>query len=537
MGRSLAILVAVLVILCGSVALAPSTGTVAATGTLTLDITSPQQNTYVQTPYVVITWDATDTANKINPFEIYVDSQPTALTTTSYQMNLTALSDGRHTVSVRATNDVGDWAEDSVMFYIDTTAPVLRILTPSSNSWLNTSDVTVTWQASSSVGIVSFDARLDSNPWTMSIPSSQTSTTFQNVTNGAHNVTVVAHAWGGKTSTAVVAFSVDTTVPEVSITYPGDDAGFNHGDITVVWSGHDAGNNIVGYQIWTDGARVTTAVPGENHFNTNFADGTHTVRIVAVDMANNTAIDEVTFLIDTVRPAIVSKTPTGDQEPVGTTVEVNFSKVMSVQETSLSIDGIPGSMSWNGTLLTFTPTSALAYGTAYHVTLNATDRVGNVIQESWSFTTTDMGTISGVVLDNNGNPMSGVKVALEDGSYVVTASDGGFSLEAHAGPHNVTLSKLGYDAKTVTVSLQPGQILPLGSVAVNPTNPLAIYGILAAIGAVVIVGILYYFGRRGKKLSRPQYRSMRGMEDLQKRASKKGRGRKNEDEDDDEEVL
>jgi hypothetical protein len=524
-----------LVVFSGAAALFTSTETAGAAGTLTLEITSPQQGEYVQTSYAIVTWNAEDTVHNINPFEVYVDDQAAARPATTNSINLTGLSDGRHHVTVRATNDFGDSAEDSVTFYIDTTAPTLRITSPTSNSWLNTSEVAVSWQASSAVGITYFDARLDAEPWITPIPAGQMSNTFQNVTNGQHTVTVVAHAWGGKTSTAVVTFSIDTTIPSVNITYPGDDAGFNHGDITVVWTGSDAGNNIVGYQIWVDGVKVTTAIPGENHYNTNFADGYHTVRIVAYDVANSTAADEATFLIDTTRPSVVSRSPTGDQEAVDAVVQVDFSKAMSAQSTNLVIDGIPGTMRWDGNTLTFTPASKLAYATTYHVTLSATDQVGNVIQDSWSFTTTDMGTISGIVTDNNGNPLAGVKVSF-GGESVTTNSAGEFTAQAHAGQYNITLSKLGYDGKTVTVSLQPGQTLALGSVSVSPTNPLAIYGALAAIGAVIVVVVLFYFGRRGKKIKKPQYRSMRGMEDLQRRASSK-KGRKDRDEDDEEEYL
>jgi hypothetical protein len=330
----------------------------------------------------------------------------------------------------------------------------------------------------------------------------------------------------------VVSFSVDTTIPTVNITYPGDGAGFNHGDITVVWSGADAGNNLAGYQIWVDGVRVTTAIPGENHYNANFADGIHTVRIVAYDVANSTAADEATFLVDTVRPSIVAKGPAGDQVAVDTAVRVNFSKAMDAEATELGIDGVAGTLRWDGNDLTLTPAAALAYGTVYHVTLDAVDNVGNQIHETWSFTTTDMGTITGTVTDGDGKPLSGVKVAVQNGEFSVTNEAGEFSVSAHSGQHNLTLSKLGWDGKTIALSLQPGQTLSLGSVTVNPANPLALYGILAAIGAVVIVAVLYYFGRRGKRSRKPQHRSMRGMDDLQRRASKKGR--KNQDEDEEE---
>ncbi|MBI0584437.1 MAG: carboxypeptidase regulatory-like domain-containing protein [Methanomassiliicoccus sp.] len=518
-----------LVVLSGAAVLVPSTATAA--GTLTLNITSPQHNEYVQTPYALLTWDANDTTYSISRYYVYVDDPTMAspVETTLKQLNLTGLADGQHTVVVRALNEVGGSAEDSVLFYINTQPPVLRIISPTANSWLNTSDVTVTWQASGSIGIAYFEARLDSNPWISPIPFDKMSNTFQNLTNGQHNITVMAHGWGGRTSTAVVAFNVDTTIPTVRIITPVDDAGFNHADLTVVWSGADAGNNIVGYQIWVDGVKVTTAVPGENHFNYNYADGHHVVRIVAVDIANSTAVDEVAFLVDTVVPTILSKSPSGGQEGVGAIVQVNFSKSMDAGASNLSIEGIAGSVSWDGTLMTFTPASPLAYAATYTVSLDARDHVGNVLKQKWTFTTTDMGTISGVITDAEGKPLAGVKVALDDGRSVVTNDQGVFVHDVHAGQYNLTLSKLGWDGKTMTVSLQPGQTMSVGSVSISPSNPLALYGVLAAIGAVSLVAIIYLIQKRTRKPKKLQHRSMKGMDDLQRR-SKKGR---REEEDDD----
>jgi hypothetical protein len=277
-----------------------------------------------------------------------------------------------------------------------------------------------------------------------------------------------------------------------------------------------------------DGVRVTTAIPAENYFNYNFADGTHTVRIVAVDIASSTAADEVTFLVDTVLPTVVGRSPEGDQQPLDVPIWVNFSKSMDPL-SSLTIDGIPGNMRWEGNMLWFAPTSALAYATSYGVTLDARDLVGNVVQQKWTFATTDMGTISGTVIDQDGKPVAGVTVALDGGDTEVTDEQGEFTHQAHAGMHNLTMSKMGWDGRIVTVNLQPGQTLTIGSVEVSPSNPLATYGIIAAVAAVVIVGLLYMAGKRRKARRGAQHRSMRGLEGLQQR-SKKGKGRDGDDE-------
>ncbi len=460
MGRSLVVILALLVMFSAAATVTPlasfnASGVV--TGSLSVNITAPQQNIYLQTSYAMISWDATDTEHNITSFLVYLDSLTEPRTTGQTQFNLTGLADGPHYVVVRAFNDVGGVAEDSVFFFIDTVPPVLSIVSPGSNTYLNYSDVTVTWQATDSANIAYFEASLDSYPLITPIAFNRSSHTFSDLSDGHHNITVIAHGWGGRTTSATVSFDVDTTYPTANITYPADNAGFNHADVTVVWNGVDAGGDIQGYQIWVDGVKMITAVPTDNQFTRNYTDGYHTVRIVAVDIASSTAADEVTFLVDTVAPGIVSVLPEGDQEPVGTTIVVNFTKPMDHEATDITILGVSGAVSWDGTALTFTPLSDLAYGTTYTVTVSGKDLVGAPMTKSWTFTTTDMGTVSGVVTDNNGNPLAGVSVSLDKGVAVITNDAGAFSFSTHAGPHELTLSKTGWDGRTVPVPCSRGR--------------------------------------------------------------------------------
>jgi len=510
-----------LVLLSGSATLG-STATAAPmvnSGTLSINITSPLSDPiqYLEASSINVTWEAYDTTYDISEFNVKLDGGNWISTSLQTWYNFTGLSDGSHTVYVRGTNSHYDADEDSVTFYIDTVPPVLRIVSPNNGDYLNSSVITVSWQASSGVGIKNYEVQLDSNPSLTTLGSSQTSNTFTDVANGQHNVTVTAYDWGERSTTAVVSFSIDTTVPTLAITYPGDNAGFNHTGVTVSWSGSDAGNNLVGYQIWVDGVKLTTAVPGENHLTSSYSKGYHTVRIVAIDVANNTASDEVTFLVDTEVPAIIDWSPEGGDVAVEAVIEVNFTKPMDHLATTILVPGVEGSSQWEGTLLRFTPSSPLAYGTTYAVVLNASDAVGNVITSSWSFTTTNLGTISGVITDTDGKPVSGVKVALDNGASVVTDSSGAFTLTAPAGPNNLTFSKMGWDSTTRTVEVVAGESVNLETISVKPSNPLAIYGVVAAVAAVLIAILLYTF-RRHKPQKAPPARSWKGMEDLQRRS-------------------
>ncbi len=100
-------------------------------------------------------------------------------------VNLTGLSDGRHTVTVWVINEVGSSAESSVVFYIDTTPPTLQIVSPNNGDYLNISEVTVTWQAYSAVGIAYYDVRWTASRALTPISYSRTSNTFSSVPTGS----------------------------------------------------------------------------------------------------------------------------------------------------------------------------------------------------------------------------------------------------------------------------------------------------------------------------------------------------------------
>lgn len=498
------------------------------TGPLGVNITQPYNGQYIGASTVVVKWGATSAAQY---YIVKMDAQEPQYCTQN-STTYTDLPDGRHTFTVTAVNNADETAQASVVFFVDTSAPVLNILAPGNNSALNRSNVTVTWQAYDPALITHYKVKMDDDTWSNPIIPTETSHTFNGTLDGRHNFTVMAFDGSGKSTSKTITVLVDTIPPVLHVTYPANNTGFNHADVTVVWSGSDAGGlggNIQGYEVWVDGSKMVTAASSENQDTRTYADGYHTVRIVAVDIANSTAADEVTFLVDTVAPGIESALPVGDQEPVATAIVVNFTKPMDHLATNITIAGVSGVVSWEGTALTFTPLSDLAYGTSYTVTVTGKDLVGAPISESWTFTTTDMGTISGVIVDNNGRPLAGVSVTLDEGTTVVTNDLGEFAFNTHAGPHNLTLSKPGWDGRTIPVTVQPGQSVGIGSFNVAPSNPLAIYGIVAAIAGVAIVAILIFFNHRRKKEKGPPARSWKGMEQMQKRASK---GRKKKDEED-----
>ncbi len=94
-------------------------------------------------------------------------------------------------------------------------------------------------------------------------------------------------------------------------------------------------------------------------------------------------------------PAVLSASPTGLSVSIGSKISVTFNRDMdrnSVQSAFTVSPNIPGAFSWNGKTLTFTPTSSLAAGTIYTITVgsSAVDTTGLHLDcgmYSWQFTT------------------------------------------------------------------------------------------------------------------------------------------------------
>jgi hypothetical protein len=390
------------------------------------------------------------------------------------------------------------------------------------------------WQATDPSKITYYQVKLDLRAFITPIPPEITEHTFEDVPDGYHTLTVIAYDGAGNSTSRSVNVIVDTVYPKVDILSPANGTGFAHSDVDVIWTGLGTEDDIKGFEVWSNGVKLatTTNITPFFHF-TDLNDGHYSVTIKAFDQASNAAMDNVTFFVDTIEPALVSCSPEGDQVAASSLITATFSKEMDQSATTISVGGVTGTVTWDGPNATFAPSTPLAFGTAYTATIVGKDTVGNNVSKVWTFTTTNLGTVTGVVVDNNGNPVGGVSVSMDGGTPLITNERGEFTFTADAGPHNLTLSKGGWDGKTVAVTVLPGQSVGLASISVTPTNPLAIYGIIAAVAGVAIVALLIYFNRR-KKEKGPPARSWKGMEEMQKRANK---GNKRREEDDEEEEL
>jgi hypothetical protein len=198
----------------------------------------------------------------------------------------------------------------------------------------------------------------------------------------------------------------DTTNPVISAIAPEDGALVTTSSPTISASFSDdvSGVNSNSASIKVDDVDITSSATvsstGFSYVASSLTDGMHSVSVSISDAAGNPASLSWTFTVDATDPSVQGVVPDNGASGVAIdgTVQVTFSEPMSTStvENAFSLNGgsaVIGTFAWNSdnSVMTFTPTSALAYGTTYTVSIGvgASDPAGNTIHAfSSSFTTT-----------------------------------------------------------------------------------------------------------------------------------------------------
>ena len=208
---------------------------------------------------------------------------------------------------------------------------------------------------------------------------------------------------GNQESDKSISLNIDKTKPTGTVSINGGADCTTTREVTLDLSASDSTSGVSKMRLKNEAGNWS----GWENYNTTkdwtltSGDGTKTVSVQYKDTAgliSNAASDSI--VLDTTAPTIASKSPEGDNIPVETSIQVEFSEAMnqSATEGAFSIqitEGFStqqpaGTKSWNGNTLIFAPDSDLAYCAIYTVTISnsAKDLCGNPLTAvSWSFTT------------------------------------------------------------------------------------------------------------------------------------------------------
>ncbi len=286
-----------------------------------VSISSPKNGKIFATSFVTVYWNGTDNIG-IAYYEVKMDSGQWINVGNATHYTFSNIPDGEHTAYVRAFDFSGNNATAEVTFDVDTTPPTIQIVSPTDNSYVNTTDVLIKWtvQDQNKVGfMISIDSGLP-----MSV-GYNTEYLAKGLKDGTHQVSLTGVDAAGNKNTANVSFTVDTISPTVKWNMSiSKGAWINTTSLTLRWVDND--NVGVNYsEISIDNGNWINVGDVMSYTIKNLSDGSHMVTLRVYDKAGNYNETTFSFNVDTVAPTLSITAPENNMITNSSSMQVQWS--------------------------------------------------------------------------------------------------------------------------------------------------------------------------------------------------------------------
>ncbi len=322
----------------------------------------------------------------------------TATGTTSWSVNGITLQLGSNVITVTARDAAGNTSTDTltVTYAPDTTAPVVTITSPTSNTTLGTTAATLALggTASDAIGVTQVtwtNDRGGSGTATGTTSWSVASITLQ---SGANLLTVTARDAAGNTSTdsLTVTYTPDTTKPTVAITSPTSSSTLAVRTTTTALGGTASDNVGVTQVTWSNsrgGSGTATGTTSWSVASITLQTGANVITVTARDAAGNTNTTTITVTRDATAPTVTITSPTSNSTMTTTASTINLGGTASDASTGVSQVTWSSSRGGSGTATGTTAWSVtgIALLTGSNVlTVTARDGAGNTRTDTLTVT-------------------------------------------------------------------------------------------------------------------------------------------------------
>jgi hypothetical protein len=261
-----------------------------------------------------------------SPVRAWIEVDGAYLTTLpasgKFILDSTQLTDGQHSLNITAEDAYGRRGHAGIVITVANNGPAVSIITPATQG--EATDVSLS--ISSQWPIASVQIWLDGNlfgkltaePWTMPLD-------MATLNNGEHRLNVTAVDAHGRTGVAEVVFQVANAGPVVSILTPTADGEITMNSsvtlsVTSLWP-------IASVQVWIDDVLLgnLTSAPWTLPLDiTAVAEGTHQLRVSALDSHNGVGNATISFATRIVRPQLELGEPTGTSGSVDFPLTTNM---------------------------------------------------------------------------------------------------------------------------------------------------------------------------------------------------------------------
>ncbi len=347
-----------------------------------LHITGPEDEAVVNSSQVG--WAGSDPVSGILGYQYRIDGLAWSPVSNATENVFAGLSDGLHTVDVRAWDRANNSMTATVAFVYDTNAPSLTIVSPAASSGHNVSSVNVVWSAfDNTSSVIGYQFRMDNGSWSATL---STSDLFDGIADGWHIISVRAYDSAGNCAEKRIDVLVDTRAPQVIIIGPVEGQKTNSSEVRFNWTATDATSGVLGMRYRLNGGAWSALEPfASKDFMAAFDDGHYTMQVQAFDSLNNVASETVNFTVDTTAPVLTIDSP-GEQSLISTPWAVVY---WHASDATTGVDGyqyrIDGAEWSSPSSITSFRFASLGEG-VHLVEIRAFDQAGNMMQQGVNFT-------------------------------------------------------------------------------------------------------------------------------------------------------
>ncbi len=321
-----------------------------------IQISSPAQDSYVNTPVVTVAGSVNEPVTSIT-----VNGVAAEVVGTDFSLSGVSLIDGPNAIAIAAKDRAGNTGTATINVNLDREKPVIQIISPVQDSYVNTPAITVTGSVSeqtASLKINGADAQVTDTAFSLSGVA---------LAEGSNVITVEAIDRAGNYATTSITVFLDTEPPAVQITSPPAAAYLNLPAITVTGAVSEPVTSVT-----VNGVAAFFTDTGFSLAGLALVEGTNTVTAEAKDRAGNTGTATITVVLDTVPPVINITAPQPD-DYLNTPI-INVTGTINEPVSSVTVNGVAATITGNE----FSLSGLSLIEGANNVTVEAKDRAGNV---------------------------------------------------------------------------------------------------------------------------------------------------------------
>jgi len=399
-----------------------------------IQVLSPQAGAFVNKSAITVAGNVAE----LNLAGLWINETPVVLTNGSFSQSVLLPTEGVNSITIRATDLANNTSIITIPITLDTIAPDTTI---TSGPAVITNLKTASFSFLSTEPNSTFECQLDSGVFA----ACTTPMSYASLGDGAHTFLVKSTDIAGNTDSSPANFiwTVDTVLPDVTITSPGADIYLNTPHIT-----------ITGMVSKTPASVIVNNIPArivENGFIlTDFAltEGVNTLLVEVVDAAGNRGSKSIKLNLDTISPVVQISGPQANA--IINTPVIAVTGTVSEENVSVTVNGISASLSGqNYSIAALT----LTEGTNA-ILVEAKDRAGNTGTADVSITLDTVPPVAGITQVPQ-SPTRETGATLAAGGTDVVAykyklDNGAYSPELSV-PVLITLSNLAEGSHSVSV--------------------------------------------------------------------------------------